>query len=244
MGANRVAVGFIHPGEVAGSFTQSLALTLLRDGPPKRITAVIEVQSSPRIAEGRSQVVDGFLHQTTADWLWMVDSDMAWDPEAFDVLCKHTDAKTTPIIGGLCFGGGRSVDDAGRPHLFPTIYQLVDNGDGDLGTKVVYDYPRDELISVGATGAAFLLVHRKVFTRMQSMLRTMPDGTPNPYPWFAEVVRKGRAVGEDITFCLRAKAAGFPIHIHTGARVRHQKRFYLDEALYDEMVAAALEEAE
>lgn len=213
----------------------------MSDRDHRRIGAIVIVQSSPRIAEGRSQVVDGFLHQTDMDWLWMVDADMSWDPEAFDVLCKHADADATPILGGLCFGGGRSVDDFGRPQLFPTIYRLEKN-DGSLQTKIVYDYPRDELIHVGATGAAFLLVHRRVFERMAKMLKTMPDGSPNPYPWFAEVVNKGRAMGEDITFCMRAQAAGFPIQVHTGVKVRHRKSFFLDEDLYDDMVKAALEE--
>lgn len=243
MAVSRVAVGFIHPGDVSGSFCQSLALTVLRDRSQGRIGTIIEVQSSPRIAEGRSQVVDGFLHQTDEEWLWMVDADMAWDPEAFDLLCKHADVRDVPIIGGLCFGGGRSVDEAGRPHLFPTIYQLVE-AEGTIGTRIMYDYPRDELIEVGATGAAFLMVHRRVFEAMAKKLKVMPDGTLNPYPWFAEVVNRGRPVGEDITFCIRAKSMGFPINIHTGARVRHQKRFYLDEDLYDQMVLAALEESD
>jgi GT2 family glycosyltransferase len=30
-------------------------------------------------------------------------------------------------------------------------------------------------------------------------------------------------MGEDLTFCLRAAAAGYPIHVHTGVQVGHMK---------------------
>lgn len=241
MEAGSVAVGYIHPGEVDGAFAQSLAMTVLHDRTRNRIQHVINVQSSPRIAEGRSELVDGFLHQTDADWLWMVDADMAWEPGDFEVLCQHADKDRAPIVGGLCFGGGRNFE-LGMPKVFPTIYKLVEQ-DGLPATKIVYDYPRDTFVRCSATGAAFLMVHRRVFVRMANHLSKMPDGTHNPYPWFAEVVNKGRAVGEDITFCLRAGALGFPIYVHTGVRIRHHKGIFLTEETYDYMVEKALEEA-
>jgi hypothetical protein len=30
-------------------------------------------------------------------------------------------------------------------------------------------------------------------------------------------------MGEDLTFCMRAAAAGLPIHVHTGIQVGHVK---------------------
>lgn len=232
MSADRVSVGFIHPGDVAGDFAQSLAHTVLRDRNDRRINNVIQVQSSPRVSEGRSQVVDGFLHQTNDDWLFMVDADMSWEWEAFDLLCRHADQEQVPIIGGLCFGGGRSWE-GGHPKIFPTIYKFVKQDDSSPGIEVVDDYPRDELIPVGATGAAFLMVHRSVFCKMKVVLAKTPDGHPNPFPWFAEVINRGRPVGEDITFCMRAQACGFPIHVHTGARVGHRKSMTMTEDTYD-----------
>lgn len=234
MGAERVTVGYLHPGEVAGSFCQSLAHTVLRDRDYRRIGNVIEVQSSPRIAEGRSQVVDGFLHSTDDEWLWMVDADMCWEWEAFDLLCKHADPDTAPIVGGLCFGGGRSWDGA-KPRIFPTIYRFVKDAAGPPDIEIVTDYPRDQLVPVGATGGAFMLVHRRVFEKLARLLDRTPDGHPNPFPWFAEVINRGRPVGEDITFCMRAQAAGFQTWVHTGAKVRHRKHMYLDEAMFDEV---------
>jgi hypothetical protein len=224
MGATRIAVGWIHPGDVAGCFTESLAYTLLRDRKIGRIQSIIGLQSSPRIAEARCQMVDGFLNQTRDEWLLSIDADMAWDFDAFETIVKHADPDTVPIIGGLCFAGGRSWKD-NKPTIRPTIYRI---GDGGM-TEIVENYERDSLVQVGATGAAFLLVHRRVFKAMQK-------AAPNdPHPWFAERYIQGRSVGEDITFCLRAQACGFPVHVHTGAKIAHRKSFFLTEELYDEV---------
>ena len=39
-------------------------------------------------------------------------------------------------------------------------------------------------------------------------------------------------VGEDIVFFRKLKEAGIPLHAHTGALVRHMKRFSLDVDYY------------
>lgn len=231
MVAERVSIGFIHPGEVAGSFAASLAATVLNDR-SNRIRHIFEFQSSPRVAEGRTQLVRQFLDKTHDDWLLMIDADMAWEPQAFERLCFKAQRKRVPVIGALCFGGGRSIDAAGIPVCFPTLYKFVQPPDEPLGIEKLDDYPDDALIPVGATGAAFLMVHRDVYNTLAEKLSRSPDGYPNPYPWFAETVNRGRAVGEDITFCMRAQACGFQIHVDTGAKVRHRKSIDLTETLW------------
>lgn len=101
-----------------------------------------------------------------------------------------------------------------------------------IGIEPLDQYPPNRVVQVGATGAAFLLVHRFVFVTLKEKLAHSPDGYPNPYPWFAETVTRGRAVGEDITFCMRASACGFPVHVHTGAKVAHRKHIDLTEDLW------------
>jgi hypothetical protein len=39
-------------------------------------------------------------------------------------------------------------------------------------------------------------------------------------------------IGEDIIFFRKMKQAGIPLHAHTGARVKHMKRFSLDYDYY------------
>lgn len=229
MAARNIAIGWISPGQVSADFTIALADTILRDNGRHKIHSLIGVESSPRVAEGRSQVVDGFL-RGTADWLLMIDSDMGWEYEAFQLLCKTADKDTVPILGGLCFGGGRSMG------CFPTIYALT-NDEGKPGVERQATYPKNALVKVGGTGAAFLLVHRSVYVAMLARFGTTPAGDPHPYPWFEETVIRGRPFGEDMTFCFRATALEIPVHVHTGVHTTHLKHHRLDEAYYESLLA-------
>ena len=53
------------------------------------------------------------------------------------------------------------------------------------------------------------------------------------YSLFAEKEGIGdKFVSEDIVFFRNMKKAGIPVHANTGARVKHMKRFALDESYY------------
>lgn len=205
----------------------------------------MKMTSGPRIAEARSQLVDCFFAEPLfegAEWLLMVDSDMVFEANMVERLMEVADPKETPILGGLCFAGGRSHDP------YPTIYRQVElaghDGKSFVGVEPIREYPRDELVRVGATGGACLLVHRQVFIAMSHEhprgWGTFPDGRKNPYPWFVEgtVTPNGEPVGEDIAFCMRADQLGIPIHVHTGVKLGHVKHFILDEAWFDASRAA------
>lgn len=228
-GATNISIGWIHPGMVTGDFALSLAHTIQHDNGRRNISQLLGCESSPRVSEGRSQLVDGFLEHGAADWLLMIDSDMGWQYRDFELLCEHADKDRVPIIGGLCFGGGRSVG------LFPTIYKLQEHPEHGWEIEREPNYPRDTLVRVGGTGAAFLMVHRRVYNRMGNAFAKDAQGHPNPFPWFMETIHNGRPMGEDMTFCIRAQTIGFPIYVHTGVKVTHMKQHRLTESLYDEM---------
>lgn len=229
-----VVLAWIDPGTVSSRFAASLAFLLQHDaeGPGYLCGAggTINLQTGPRIAEARCQVVDHFgaPKYKDAEWLLMIDSDMVFEEDLLDRLLEVADPETCPILGGLCFAGGRS----GR--MYPTLYKL-DQTDGHPWVQPVDDYPEDALVKVGATGAACLLVHRQVFAAMKRPwpkgFGTLSDGRTNPYPWFVEglIGKDGEPYGEDIAFCLKAFQLGIPIHVHTGIKLGHQKSFVLDE---------------
>lgn len=193
------------------------------------------LKSGPRIAEARNQLVDGFA-ATDDDWLLMYDSDMVFPPDAmYRLLDDAYDGGNVPkrlIVGGLCFAGSLRPD--GR--ITPTIYAPRQQDDGRVLTEVVWDYPRGEIVKVGATGAAFLLVHRSVFAKMRRPhpegFGTMPNGAENSYPWFIEGVNGGLQFGEDVAFCMRARALGFDVWVDTGLRIGHLKTAELSEEQY------------
>jgi hypothetical protein len=228
-----VCLGWMSPGEVRQETCESMVSTwhYYQEQGRKVLRAFVGLQSGPRVAEGRSQMVDAFA-KTRCDWLWMVDADMKWEPEALDQMLVVAEKYDARVVGGLCFGG------RGGSRMFPTIYRFIEDEHG-IGTDVVEDYPQDEVIQVAATGAAFLLVHKSVFTEMRKAFGTLPNGQPNPYPWFVEASNGGRPFGEDISFCVRCKGLDIPIYVDTGIKVGHIKSIELTEDRYFEQEATA-----
>lgn len=176
--------------------------------------------TGPRIAAARNQLVRLFLsHKDKPNWMLMLDADMVFQPTLLAQLLAHADPKEVPVIGGLCFVGGRGAE------VSPTLHVITDKE--SLSTTVVSDYPRDTLVRVHGTGAACLLIHR-------SVLEKMGETFPEPAPWFFDGVWNGHEFGEDIAFCYRAGQVGFPVHVHTGIRVGHLKTTVIDEYAFDE----------
>lgn len=196
----------------------------------------INIVSGPRIAETRSQIIDAFLTAEPfkkAAWLLMVDSDMVFEPDDVFDLLEAASFKDRPIVGGLCFAG-RSPET-----MYPTIYVASRDEAGKPDLDKVVDYPRDQMVKCHATGGAFLLVHRNVLLHMarpheRGGFGTLPNGERNPYPWFVEghTDKHGRPFGEDIAFCLRAGALGYPVHVDTRVKVGHHKSIVLTEEMY------------
>lgn len=235
-----VVLSTLSPGTMSSHCAEAFCATVLRDGSKRdkdrRIVrpggGTIMVTSGPRIAETRSQIVDKFLHSSQfdgAEWLMMIDSDMVFRPEHIEALLEVADRTERPIVGGLCFAG------LSPETMYPTVYDLSREEGGAFAVGQIHDYPRDQLVKVGATGAAFMVVHRDVFVKMAKAFATLPNGAPNVYPWFVEghADAHGRPFGEDIAFCIRAQSLGIPVHVDTRVKIGHHKGLVIDETLYD-----------
>ena len=203
-----VLVAYCHPGTVSGPFHESLLNTVTSH--PELIVGHIGITSGPRIASARNKMVEAFLtHDREPEWLWMLDTDMVFPADTLPRLLDVADT-LHPIVGGLCFGG--RTDD-----IFPTLYRLVDPAENEgRPIETIYNFPDDALVKVDATGAACLLIHRRV---LENIYRSFPG----PHHWFSESVYNGMEFGEDWTFCLRAQQMGHPIHVHTGIPIGHVK---------------------
>jgi hypothetical protein len=211
-------IGYLHPGMVSAYFNTSLIGTLLYDRvTSRRVVNIFNEWSSANVSAARNSIVEKFL-ATDASWFLFIDSDMAWEPDALDQLHETADEVERPIVGGLCFG-------ASGDQLWPTIYQLG-KVDGRATTVRINDYPRDSVVQVAATGAAFLMMHR-------SALESIRDkGFNRTFPWFQETEMDGKPVGEDLTFALRAGMTGLSVFVDTRIKVGHHKSHLLTEDLF------------
>lgn len=216
-----VVLSTLAPGEVSLEFYRSVVNLLAWDDKHRRLIldggGHLTIPSGPNLSGPRNSQARTFLRHD-ADWLWIVDSDMAFDPDTLDRLVDAAHPSQRPIVGALCFG---QRSENGVLRYFPTMYREEDGR-----YRGITDYPEGELVEVAATGTACLLVHRSVLEAMEARY-------PEPFPWFAEEINAlGGIHSEDITFCLRARALGVPVHVHTGVRTGHVKRYLLTESLF------------
>lgn len=225
-----VVIGYLHTDEVAAEFCASLHGLLQHDARhhgyvsgPGAAGGIIDIRSGPRVAEGRTQMVEHFLtspQYDAAEWLLMLDSDMAFDADLLDRLMTVASFPEVPIVGGLAIAGRHYGQQ------WPTIYEMYEEGE-TWGVKPidVTRVPEDALVKCGGTGAACLLVHRQAYMGMAVRFHQLADGRLNPYPWFVEGLTdpNGAPLGEDIAFCRKATICGIPIHVHTGVLLGHMK---------------------
>lgn len=233
-----VVISWLFPDKTSGWFTWSIADLMRWDAQgPQHVCqgdgGFIALSSGPRVAEARNIVVDRFAAQyPKAEWLLMVDSDMTFEADLIERLIESADPVERPIMGALAF-----MAPGDHRGARATIYEEVMTDSG-VFVNLVDDYPRDQLVKVGATGAAGLLIHRNVLGAMNQPwpkgFGTLQDGTPNPYPWFSEglVNPDGKPLGEDVAFCRRAWALGIPTHVDTRIKMGHMKTYKLDEQYF------------
>jgi len=221
--ADRVTIGWIDPGLVDGAFATSL-IELVR-ARPKRVDGIVRVEGG-LLSRQRNEVVKTFLDGTDVEWLLFIDSDEQMSVEAFDKLVQAAHADDRPVVAGLYFGtqpGGA----VGIPQPVPHLYRRADDG---VSVIPIADYPRDHVIDIDAAGTGCLMVHRRVLEE----IRALADAMEGPdWCWFRDLPIHGRWLGEDLYFCRRVRALGFPIVAHTGAILAHRRRFWLDERPYE-----------
>jgi GT2 family glycosyltransferase len=226
-----VVAAWVHPTEVDASFMHSM-LTLVGAEllGQRRLERWMPVRcGSNGLIAARNEVAAAFLAMEDAEWLWWVDTDMGFAPDALDQLLAVADPDKAPIVGGLCFAQmERDTDGMGgfRTEIVPALYQWHEISDGRAGFVAWRNYPRDAVAEVAGTGSAFVLIHRSVFERIAA---EFGDGH-----WYERMLNPltGQLLGEDLAFCARARMLGIPIFVNTAVRTTHRKPRWVGEDDY------------
>lgn len=211
--ADHAVIGYVHGGTVRAEFAASLIDLVMSCATP--IDTVLTLGSGPNISCARNKVVDDFLTRQKAPWLWMLDTDMVFAPDALDRLIAAADPDRRPLLGALCYSQNDGASDP-----YPTMYELTeDTPSGKTGFRRLATWPEDQPVRVSATGAACLLMHRRALRKVAASSGDIAA------PWFREsaIGAPLSLMGEDLTFCLRAGVAGIPVHVHTGVQAGHMK---------------------
>ena len=207
--ADHAVIGYVHPGFVRAEFCASLLAVAMEGKAP--LDSVITLEWGPNISTARNKIAADFLGRA-APWLLMCDTDMVFAADALDRLIAAADPVERPLVGALCFSPA-----AGE--VRPTMYEITQKETGALGFAHLQAWPEDTCVQVSATGTGFLLMHRGALEKVAAHSKDIAA------PWFREtpVGSPLSLMGEDMTFCLRAAAAGIPVHVHTGVQVGHMK---------------------
>jgi GT2 family glycosyltransferase len=229
-----VTVGYLHPGHLAACFARSLRDLLFADlAGNQRIVShrfgeIDKECGSGGIVEGRNMLAKAMCDDSDAEWLFMVDSDMGFADDIVERLIAAADPELRPVVGGLAFAqktDGRSSHYGIKYRAQPTLYDFHEDDDR-IGVVPRFEYPRNTLVQVAATGGACLLIHR---TALEAVRAKYGD------VWFDTIRHpKGALFSEDLSFCIRLAACDIPLYVHTGIRTTHDKGgVFLDEAFYD-----------
>lgn len=233
-----VSVGFLHPGTYAACFAESMSGLLFHDATgTQRIVSHPHGQmgkecGSGGIVAGRNQLARVFLDESDAEWLWMIDSDMGFAPDTVERLIASADPVERPVMGGLAFAhktDGRAEFYGLRYVACPTVYDaMMETPDGHMGFHADFNYRRNAVSTVVATGAACILIHRNALAAVRAKF----DGDV----WFDPFTHpKGPTTfSEDLSFSIRCAIAEVPLHVDTSVKTTHYKGgVYLDEAFFD-----------
>jgi GT2 family glycosyltransferase len=196
-------VTYPHANTVSHNFMSSMM-----DMDRRHVYQIIPTRGYPGtgLILARNAAVGIFL-RSDAEWLWTLDTDIGFEPMALDKLLEHGDKYG--VISGfyktICETGTRWLDGSVSYKELPLALQEVDGGR-------FREYPNYEgSMEVDAVGAGCLLVHRSVF-------EATPDGG-----WYDTI----GGLGEDISFCVKARALGYKILCDTTISLSHHKAVWL-----------------
>ena len=166
-----------------------------------------------RIDEMRNQIASTAMANGCTHVIF-TDADHRFHPRTFETLVKHD----LPIVGALCY--------MRYPPYEPVMFK------GEPGKYEIIEKWDDDLVEVDATGAGCLCVKAEVF---QKMKYPWFEFTPNPRPGFP-------VVGEDVSFCHKAKQLGYRIYVDTTIVATHLATLEVDGKVYESFKQAPWEE--
>jgi hypothetical protein len=222
----KVTIAFAHDVVVDTEFALSL-LELMRQR-PERIASYHCVEGTGLLTKSRNIVVKHYLDTPgTGEWLLMIDADQRVPVESFDLLIGAADSAKRKVVSGLVFA---AVWEGLALRPVPSIFYQTPEG----GIMPYDNYPKNTVVEIAASGAAYLLIHRSVLEKIRE---NATDDTRD-WCWFQDGPIPGnRWLSEDLTFAARLRDAGIKMFAHTGARAGHHKMLWLEEPMYDAWAA-------
>ena len=218
-------------GTTDGKFTEGLVYSIItasNNGVP--INNAIRVQGN-QIARQRQAAIE-MWEKVGTDWALWIDSDIVLTKEHLKTLWDTADKIARPIICGVYFISKAMESSLMQP--MPCVFNETGN---EYEINYLHPLPLNQIVKIDNAGMGLVLMHKSVLTKLNEKF-------PNGF-LFGENNESGeKFIGEDISFFRKVKAAGIPVHVHTGVTAQHMKRFSVDIAYYNLFWQAAAAEVE
>lgn len=145
--------------------------------------------------------------------MWF-DSDMTFPPDTMLRLAEDMD-KGYEFVSGLYISRNEPI----RPIIHKEVnWRVKDDGWIDSSAELYWDYPKDSLFEIAACGFGCCMTS-------VSLLKRMCDKYGSPfYPLMG--------MGEDTTFCFRAKQDGGKIYCDSRIKCGHVGEYVYEEKDY------------
>ena len=202
---------------IEADFVECLTALVSRYSPDE---VEVKYLKASLVYDARNQLTKYVLDKGCYDFVLWLDSDMTFTPDLLDRLMEDIEGRQA--VTGLCFGR--------RPPFKPCIYKKLDveqtatpSGPMLMPTcENWFDYPRDQIFEVQACGFACVLMRTEVLEKM------LVYGVP-----FFPV----GGLGEDLTFCWRARKQDIHFHCDSRLKIGHIMRISVDEKFRDQLFA-------
>lgn len=217
-----VAIGWCDNGTTDGKFTEGLMTAVISGGANGMpIHTSMRVQGN-QIGRQRQVLWDFWADKVKTDWLLWVDSDIVLTVDVMQKLWQTADKHHRPVVSGVYFISKENEGTLMKP------YPVLFNDISEFEIQYVHPLPDNEVIKCDSAGFGLVLMHKSVIEKMRT-------AHPNQSMFMETAASNNddQFIGEDIVFFRKMKAAGVPLHAHTGARVKHMKRFSLDADYYN-----------
>lgn len=173
-----------------------------------------------QIGRQRQVALETWYDKTDTDWLLWVDSDIEITNDALLKVWHAADKISRPVVTGTYFISKENEQSLMAP--YPAVFDWVEGQEHQI--KYLHPLPANSIVKVGSAGFGFVLMHRNAISTMRKVYGAIP--------YFNETGVGEEFVSEDINFFRLMAKAGVPLYTHTGALVKHMKRFALDVEYY------------
>jgi hypothetical protein len=228
---NDVLAAFCHNGNVMACFMNSLLGAFATDaGRERRRLVEYHDACGPYIHDNRCRIAKYFLEHTDFQWLWMLDNDIEFEPDTLYKLLGAAEEHDLKVVGAAYWN---RYNDKGS---YLTWLRFTNEG-----IRACAALPEDPApYPVTALGMGCTLIHRDALQDVADFHRAA--NPEDPWDTFGADLLKyddgtAHRMGEDVTFCLRARRVGYEVFGIPTVLVGHYKPTFIPprgmDALHD-----------